>query len=852
MIPVQLTLHNFMAYQTPETLDFSDLHVACLTGENGAGKSALLDGITWALWGKSRTRQDDDLIHLGENEMSVEFTFLLGDNTYRVLRRRKMGKRGKTEVHLHAFIPDAGDWRTLSEGGVRGTQAKINRLLRIDYDTFINSAFLLQGRADEFTTKTAAERKEILADILGLGVYEMYEKRAADKVRFFEQEIAIALAQIEQMQQDLMAETSLRREWETSQQEALKLNKALCAAETALNDIRQRHKELDMKHRQLEDWRTRLVQSQTEIDDLSRTIARLKKNIAAFETTMSRKDEIEAGYARWQAAKKTQADFVVRLSEMSQLTREQHRLEKEIQQARTELETEQKVLQARQADLQTRIDAIPSLKEKQAALEKTVADLEDAEKTLVEYRQKITELAAESAKRTTENKQLKAEMDTIKARLTQLEDAGSMCPVCTQPLNDDHRAAVRAQFSADGKTRGDQFRANKERLDAIAAEQKMLKTAIAQTEHILRRKPAVHGELAQIAQQLAQAERAAETLVSLMASLAEISRRLADGEFAAASSAALAAVMEKQAALGYDEAAHQAADNAVASLAPFEQEWQTLQTARQRLADASAQLETEEKRYQRLLAQAAADREKVAALTEATAELPNVTKALTEADAAVTRLQREERRARDAVVAVRQQLDHLAYVAKKVGKKEAALAELRETQSLYKELRGAFGKKGVQALLIEHTIPELEEEANQILSRMTDGRVNVQFITQRTTKTNENMVETLDIRIADELGTRNYELYSGGEAFRVNFAIRIALSKLLARRAGTSLQTLVMDEGFGTQDARGRERLVEAINAIQDEFEKIIVITHIEELQSAFPTHIHVQKTDRGSRISIT
>jgi len=140
-----------MAYQTPQTLSFSDIHVACLTGENGAGKSALLDAITWALWGKSRTRQDDDLIHLGENEMEVEFTFDLGQETYRALRRRSSAKRGKSELHFH--IADAGGWRTLTEGSIRQTQAKINRLLRLDYDTFINSAFLLQGRADEFPSR---------------------------------------------------------------------------------------------------------------------------------------------------------------------------------------------------------------------------------------------------------------------------------------------------------------------------------------------------------------------------------------------------------------------------------------------------------------------------------------------------------------------------------------------------------------------------------------------------------------------------------------------------------------------------------------------------------------------------
>jgi len=165
-------------------------------------------------------------------------------------------------------------------------------------------------------------------------------------------------------------------------------------------------------------------------------------------------------------------------------------------------------------------------------------------------------------------------------------------------------------------------------------------------------------------------------------------------------------------------------------------------------------------------------------------------------------------------------------------------------------LQIAFGKKGLQALIIESIIPEIEDEANALLGRMTEGRMSVHFETQRDTKSGST-IETLDIKISDENGPRSYEMYSGGEAFRVNFAIRIALSKLLARRAGAQLQTLIIDEGFGTQDAEGRQRLVEAINSIKDDFARIIVITHIEELRDAFPVRIDVYKTPRGSQITI-
>jgi exonuclease SbcC len=74
---------------------------------------------------------------------------------------------------------------------------------------------------------------------------------------------------------------------------------------------------------------------------------------------------------------------------------------------------------------------------------------------------------------------------------------------------------------------------------------------------------------------------------------------------------------------------------------------------------------------------------------------------------------------------------------------------------------------------------------------------------------------------------------------------------MLARRAGAQLRTLFIDEGFGTQDDEGRTRLVEAINVVQDDFDLILVITHLDELRDSFPVHIVVEKTANGSGISV-
>jgi len=198
----------------------------------------------------------------------------------------------------------------------------------------------------------------------------------------------------------------------------------------------------------------------------------------------------------------------------------------------------------------------------------------------------------------------------------------------------------------------------------------------------------------------------------------------------------------------------------------------------------------------------------------------------------------------------RQTLENLVNVRERLKAIDIELDEVRFTRGLYTQLQTAFSKKGVPAMMIETALPELEIEANRLLARMTDGRMHVALKTQRATQAGDT-TETLDIDISDELGTRSYDLYSGGEAFRINFALRIALSKMLARRAGAQLRTLFIDEGFGTQDEDGRARLVEAINVVQDDFDLILVITHIDELRDSFPVHIVIEKTPNGSAISV-
>ncbi|MCI0879673.1 MAG: AAA family ATPase, partial [Chloroflexi bacterium] len=135
MIPVRLSVKNFLCYrENVPTLDFTGIHLACLCGPNGHGKSALLDAITWCLWGKARGRTQDDLIAYGADEARVELEFLARDTSYRVIRShsRAGGRRRQGFTDLQLQVLSGDDAQPITGNVIRETQAKIDHTVGMD------------------------------------------------------------------------------------------------------------------------------------------------------------------------------------------------------------------------------------------------------------------------------------------------------------------------------------------------------------------------------------------------------------------------------------------------------------------------------------------------------------------------------------------------------------------------------------------------------------------------------------------------------------------------------------------------------------------------------------------------
>jgi len=264
MIPVRLELTNFLAYRQPAPLDFTGIHVAVLCGENGAGKSSLLDALTWALWGRARAKTDIELVHQGQTEMRVEFTFLLGEQLYRVVRARKVGKGAQSLLDFQAAGPD-GQLVSIGEATIPKTQEKINKILRLTFETFTNSAYLVQGQADEFTGKRATERKQVLADILGLAEWDDYEARAKKKIQAIDLRLAGLESVLREIENELARRPDYERELREFQARVIEVAERLRQAEAGWAKIDAARQAMIALERQLTDLERRIRDSEKEI-----------------------------------------------------------------------------------------------------------------------------------------------------------------------------------------------------------------------------------------------------------------------------------------------------------------------------------------------------------------------------------------------------------------------------------------------------------------------------------------------------------------------------------------------------------------------------------------------------------
>ena len=1039
MIPLQLTLKNFLSYQEA-TLDFRGLHVACICGANGAGKSSLLEAIAWSLWGESRALSEDEIIHIGTLEALVDFTFQCRQQVYRVLRSRHRGQA--TSLEFQVQTPEG--FRSLTEKGIRATQQLILQHLKLDYETFINSAYLRQGRADEFMLKRPGDRKQILADLLKLEQYDELAEQAKEKARQFKAELLLLersletiATQAQQAEGIAIAAANLQLNLEQRQQQQERdrhhlrqLQVAQQQRQTWLQQLtlqQQQQQHLDQDCQRLQQERSAAQQQIQQLETLLRDGAAIAAHYAHLQHLQAEEEIQSAKFqthqtlqAQLQQLQQQQAGQRHQLTHQLQQAQAQHEAlmqqQQEIahsiakaddinaallhlQQARTRLtqldQLQMKatpLLQRRQqvqlqldrlsARLSARLEELqslrrsledqqqrqPKLQQSALSLAENIENLEkrrfyqqqvrekgierrnflerlqeqqrECERELAELDHKIHLLqkgVGEPISRGTEALEKSFTAETAEAAETTavalLHPASfPPCPLCDRPLDEHHWQLVLHRHQAEHQEVLNQLWVLREQLTTSDREIKVLRQEYRELERELAQYGSLLERRGQLQEQLQGVAETQTRLQQLTTEQAGVERSLQAGDYATELYEELHLLDQSLHQLNYDDKDHALARGQVdrwrwaeiksaelrqaqqrqaqvaerlpgliAAIATLEQQiaaldhsslQQQIQQLQQQISELGYSLE-QHTALRQTLRQAQGWRLRYQELTQAQHLHPQVqqrfeeltelwlsrSQALQTITTQVELLQQEMGLSPDPIATIqaleqqlqqqRSQLDEQIAALGRLQQQQQQLASLSQQQTVlqtqlqavrhqlrvHQELAQAFGKNGIQALMIENILPQLEAEANHILGRLSANQLHVQFVTQRAKRgashRDGKLIDTLDILIGDTKGTRSYETYSGGEAFRVNFAIRLALARLLAQRSGAALQLLVIDEGFGTQDEAGCDRLIAAINAIAADFACILTVTHMPHLKEAFQTHIEVYKSDRGSQVNL-
>lgn len=886
-----------MSYANAE-IDFAGIHVACLTGSNGAGKSSLLEAITWTLWEEGRARTDE-LVKLGKDEMSCEVEFFMEDELYRVYRSRNKAlknSQGKSNLEFQIFSPVENNWKSLSLSSTRQTQDFIIKTLKMDYPTFTNSVYLRQGRADEFTTKKPSERKQILSDILGLEMYDKLCEESRKRVKEIDQNISLDQNLILSLKEKSLKEDEIKLSIEeilnrlkVEEVELEKIKSNLEIKEKELNLKKEKEKQIQLLERSKE---TQISLIQT----LEKQLSNLKGKEERCKHLIDAKTQIEKDYSEYLKSKDTLEILEKEKESHANLTLEKSKLESELKDKIQKIEKDLAVFKSKSVE---RENLKLKLKEKMETEDAFKSFFQRSQNEIKEFKNlqdKLLLIQPEAEKIKYDQKLLFSELDKLeekkkeiykKIEIVDKHDHSEPCPLCKSPIQDKEK--VIESYEKD--------------LSELENEKNKLNNEIKLKEDEVQKKRKEYSETKE------KISNYGKIIASLLPELSEIKKEKVDFSSVSTSVPAQAVsffesqlevvrsdferIKEQILTIENEKLAY---DQEIKSLQEMSLAGVVVKELTQKIKNISQEIlsiKFDQKNYDTLknfikekenivstfnfLKQAEGDIESL--IVEKNELALKIKSGLEEVDKIEVLVKDSKKDIVDLlslsneVVTIKQEKDKKDLAIREIRKeqtvKEQILKDINESKEIIRDkenkiqaslndkkyydiLEKAFSKNGIQAAIIETIVPEIEKEASRILSRLTENRMHIALKTQKEKKTGAGLIETLDIVISDEAGTRNYELYSGGEAFKVDFSLRLALSRLLTNRAGARLQTLIIDEGFGSQDSAGKERLVEVIKSIESEFELILVVTHIDELKESFPVQIQVSKDEEeGSKVVI-
>lgn len=847
-MPKVIEVKNYRSY-TEASFDFEPVHMAMVNGQNGVGKSSLfMDAIADCLYEQTRKEDIGGWVRDGTKSGSISFTFGMGGQDYRVIRTRT--KSGRGTLALQRWNQDAQAWADESDTTMKLTQAKIERLLGMDCNTFCSIALIRQDAYGLFLDADSDRRMEVLSALLGLDIYGRMEDIAKAAATEQRRKIAALKERINVLGEQISAKDDLLDNDMVLSEEIDQLNheievgeadlRALESAEALLKEVLRQASEKEAQSLEYDRERDRKAQEREELELKYSNALHMKNGLSAAQEATER---LAAARAKLQ-------ELAPQVERDKELLKEKARLEKAIGSAEADLVD----LRWKQRQYEAILSRKAEIEVAQAAIEALVSQKEDAharlmrayetEKAMNEAKAAVDQHVADSRVRIAD---LQSRLKAAQAEAEKLADSG--CPIPGEATCKFLTSAIAAhaaipdlssvleQTKAEDRQRYEDLM--KVYNEAKAADEAMGDPAAELSE--LDREERKHRELADQTPRLAAAEAKVEEIA---ASIQAAEKTIQDAkkrslEIDAERAALGLAVMEYQRAQQTIEieepiAAHladcQAAGATADALAP------QLERLRSEIDDLTnkvlaAHQEAEEIRQRAPKAQGNPEglrailnsrRKKVTDRATRRGTIKAKLDAISEAEVQTAQLRREV---------------------------EEAAASLND----YTTLVQAFGLDGIQYMIIRGVVPEIMRQSNDILAAMTGGRMAVDIRTEREQKSTKQIVNSLEVWINTLAGgTRPYQSHSGGEKVKIALAVTLGLADVKARRAGVQLGMLFIDEP-PFLDADGTDAYADALlnMATRNPNMRILAISHDPTMKARFNQNIVVTAGEDGSVVAI-
>ena len=870
---------------------------------NGTGKSSIFEAIRWALYGVSRYKSDDELVRQGTDKMSVSCTFEIEGVVYEVVRSKKVGKSQTL------LLSDLTNDKKLRGNSVKETQAKIVAILGMEYGTFSNTIYSGQHELDSFPSLLPSQRKEVLSAILGIGDYAVLEEKARLVATEAESQVRSLEDAVSRADAELLVDASVVAELESLENEIAAVASGLAAArerqseaQRAVESARSRaaardrvEKELTREQESLKRLDSQRLGADAERDaqlcaidadskrlsDIAAREPQARSSLSAAEASLAVCDSADKALAVIRAERAAAQAVLDGLRKSAQeASRDEQTMARLAQQrayAEGEKVRQHKAIDDEAASLAALVARGPQVRSVISELEAKVRSYDEVAQKVASLREERSGLSVGRDAVRREVAEMEKELGGLRERLAATEGLGSKCPTCWTELTDEARAKIKAGIIAEGTAKRVVFDARAaalaqadQRLLQIGAEERSLGAAVAGQGELQRDLQGYRDELSRVDMAAQQSDgfgvRRAAADSSAASRLGEIAAEESSCRSRLAASSGLAAqvIAAEKSLLEIDGRARAAAgggesrdslqlrlDNLRSELAQVE-----LAKGQAGLADANrkAVADAHARRVKELEAVASSGLARSEALRQellpiASAGQPEIDFHVAAADlvgADVRRLSDISSSGAVRLGALRARKEARDRKLEQVALDRRVLGESRDTAFTHRELARAFSPKGVPALILDNSLAEIQVEINTIMEELTGGRVTVEFSTQKELKSG-SLAETLDIIVSDELGSRDYVGYSGGEAARVALAIRLSLAKVISRRAGKRICLVMIDE-VGDLDASGAAAFAHTINSLSRDHQ-ILVVSHDEALKSGFQNVLPVWKGRDGSYI---